>query len=444
MRSWVLYHSLTSLEDFLMWELDTLQYDTITVCFPSRNPNQPDSLVSLKPNPIRHLIMLRKYIHHLVQDSHLSVASDASDHVLEPVNFLHTTFHQFMSWKLNEITTSSPSPSPSVTASDPRAASPPPSCSSQLLNFKRGIKRDISAYPTLKDEKYYESFKRSVFVTARAHDCEEILQLTFRPRSDADSPELFRLKNDFIYSDFNKCLLRDMGKTIVRKHLDNMNAQRVWEEFTTHMTTSSKGKAEKCRLHTYVTKTVLDKSWKGTTELFILHFNEQFRQLDEVSPPEKSLPYTTRLTLLQTAVHNIPEHRMVETMEEFISLSSTTLGPTMGYDNYLTLLQNACIRYDSHLKSRPSQASRAAYQHDLSPDHPENFYPQEYSSSGTTYGGIDMPAEEFYEVHTTNLNRPLLSPPLPLGNLSMHLLLSDPPPEGLLDPSTFLPTSTNF
>ena len=85
-----------------MWELDTLQYDAITVCFPSRDTTQPNSLVSLKPNSIRHLIMLRKYIHHLVQDSHLSVSSDATDHALEP----------FMSWKLNEITTSSPSPPP--------------------------------------------------------------------------------------------------------------------------------------------------------------------------------------------------------------------------------------------------------------------------------------------------------------------------------------------
>ena len=185
-----------------------------------------------------------------------------------------------------------------------------------------------------------------------------------------------------------------------------MNAERVWEEFATHMTTSSKGKAEKRRLHFYVTTTVLDKSWKGTTEQFILHFNEQFRQLDEVSPPEESLPYTTRLTLLQTAVHNIPELRMVETMEEFISLSSSTPGPTMGYDNYLTLLRNACIRYDSNLKSRPSPASRAAYQHELSHDQHDNPYPQDSSSSGTTYGGIDMPAEEFYQVHTTNLNRP--------------------------------------
>ena len=112
MRSWVTYHSLTSLEDFLMWELDTLQYDTITVCFPSRDTTQPNSLISLKPNSIRHLIMLRKYIHHLAQDSHLSVSSDATDHALEPDNFLHTTFHQFRSWKLNEITTSSPSPPP--------------------------------------------------------------------------------------------------------------------------------------------------------------------------------------------------------------------------------------------------------------------------------------------------------------------------------------------
>ena len=112
MRSWVTYHSLTSLEDFLMWELGTLQYDAITVCFPSRDTAQPNSLISLKPNSIRHLIMLRKYIHHLVQDSHLPVSSDATDHALEPAIFLHTTFHQFMSWKLNEITTSSPSPHP--------------------------------------------------------------------------------------------------------------------------------------------------------------------------------------------------------------------------------------------------------------------------------------------------------------------------------------------
>ena len=116
-------------------------------------------------------------------------------------------------------------------------------------------------------------------MTARAHDCEEILQPTFRPRGDADSLELFSLKNDFMYSVFNNCLLSDMGKTIVRKHLDSINAQCIWEEFATHMTTSSKGKADKRRLHTYVTTTVLDKSWKGTTEQFILRSDNWMKSL---------------------------------------------------------------------------------------------------------------------------------------------------------------------
>ena len=235
-----------------------------------------------------------------------------------------------------------------------------------------------------------------------------------------------------------------MGKTIVRKHLDNMNAQRVWEQFATHMTTSSKGKAEKRRLHTYVTTTVLNISWKGTTEQFILHFSEQFRQLDDVSPPEESLPYTTRLTLLQTAVHNIPELRMVETMEEFISLSSSTPGPTMGYDNYLTLLQNACIRYDSSLKSRPTPASRAAYH--------MNYLLTSMTTHISRTTPPQVPPMVALTCQLRNSSRStlptliglLMSPPLPLGNLPLPLPLAYPTAEGLLGPSFFLPTSTNF
>ena len=418
-----------------MWELDTLQYDAITVCFPSGDTTSPNSLVSLKPNSIRHLIMLRKYIHHLIKDSHISVSSDASDHALEPDNFIHTTFHQYMSWKLNEITTSSPSPPPSVTAADPRAPPSTPSFSTQLLNFKRGIKRDISAYPTLKDEKYYESFKRSVLVTARAHDCEEILQPTFRPRGDADSLELFRLKNDFMYSVFNKCLLSDMGKTIVRKHLDNMNAQRVWEEFATHMTTSSKGKAEKRRLHTYVTTTVLDKSWKGTTEQFILHFNEQFRQLDEVSPPEESLPFTTRLTLLQTAVHNIPELRMVETMEEFISLSSSTLSSLYFKMHALGMIATSNL---SHLLPLELPINMNILLTSMRTLIPRITPPQAPPMVALTCQLKN--STRFTLLTSIGLQ---MSPTLPLGCPLLHLLLVDPLPGGLLAPSSFLPTFTN-
>ena len=79
-----------------------------------------------------------------------------------------------------------------------------------------------------------------------------------------------------------------MGKTIVRRHLDTTDAQSVWRELSEHMRTSSKETSEKRRLTQYVTNTVLDDNFKGTTEQFVLHFNEQFRQLDEISMTLKS------------------------------------------------------------------------------------------------------------------------------------------------------------
>ena len=82
-----------------------------------------------------------------------------------------------------------------------------------------------------------------------------------------------------------------------------------------HMSTSSKGLNEWHILHAYASTTVYDRSWKGTTELCVLHFHEQFRQLDELTPLDEQLPHSVRLTLLQTAVRSVPELRIVETLE---------------------------------------------------------------------------------------------------------------------------------
>ena len=76
-----------------------------------------------------------------------------------------------------------------------------------------------------------------------------------------------------MFSVFNANLQTDMGKTMVRRHLANTDAQAVWKEPSEHMRTSSKGTLEKRRLTQYITNTVLDDNFKGTTEQFVLHCN---------------------------------------------------------------------------------------------------------------------------------------------------------------------------
>ena len=165
------------------------------------------------------------------------------------------------------------------------------------------------------------------------HDC--------IPKSDADSRELFQFKQVFMHSVFNHCLLSNMGKTLVRTYMHNMNAQLVLREFVLYMTTSSKGKIEEHGLHHYVTTIVLNLSWKWTTEQFVLHSNEQFRQLDEVSPPHEILPYPTRLTLLHTTGNTIPELRVVEPWRNFLTCPPTPLVPP--WIMMVTLILAKCL-----------------------------------------------------------------------------------------------------
>ena len=125
-----------------------------------------------------------------------------------------------------------------------------------------------------------------------------------------------------MYKVFNQTLLADMGRTKVRKHLKTTDAQAVWKEYSEYMTTSSKGASEKRKLTHYVTNTVLDSQFRGTTQQFVLHFNEQFRRLDELTDLSESMPDSIKMALLQNAVKDILLLSIVETLGEYTSTTS--------------------------------------------------------------------------------------------------------------------------
>ena len=230
-----------------------------------------------------------------------------------------------------------------------------------------------------------------------------------------------------MFSVFNANLQTDMGKTIVRRHLANTDAQSVWKELSEHMRTSSIGASEKRRLTQYVTNTVLDDNLKGTTEQFVLHFNENFRQLDEISEDSEKLPPTVKLTLLQTAVRSINDLRIVKTLGEF---QSTTYGhgssTSLYYDTYYDLLINACVRYDKTKKANIGKR-RNVYNtnvDDTYVDHPTACIDHVPNSP---YGGIDLPPDGFYQVHTLSSRHPPSPRP---GHPSRHYFRPQSQPSG--------------
>ena len=49
------------------------------------------------------------------------------------------------------------------------------SSNQMLVSFKKGIKREESAYPTIKDERYFDGSSRSLYITTKSHECEQVL-----------------------------------------------------------------------------------------------------------------------------------------------------------------------------------------------------------------------------------------------------------------------------
>ena len=232
------------------------------------------------------------------------------------------------------------------------------------------------------------------------------MDTTYTPGSEPEEQELLESKHTFMFSLFNANLQIDMGKTIVRSHLANTDAQSVWKELSEHMRTSSKGASEKRRLTQYVTNTVLDDNFEGTTEQFVLHSNEQFRELDEISEDSEKLPPTVKLTLLQTAVRSINDLRIVDTLDEFQSTTyghgSTTL---LSYETYYDPLINACVRYDKTKKANIGKR-RNVYNTNIDDTYVDHSTACLDHVPNSPYGGVDLPPDEFSQVHTLSSRHP--------------------------------------
>ena len=251
-------------------------------------------------------------------------------------------------------------------------------------------------------KRYFDGYSRSLYITAKSHECEQVLDPDCTPSSA--EKDLLEAKQIFMFSVFDKHLLTDMGKTIVRKYVHTTDAQSVWKHFQDHMKSSSKGASKKRKLTQYVTNTTSDDNYKGTTEQLVLHFNEQFRQLEEISDPAEHFPPQIKLQLLQNAVRPIDDLRIVETLDEFQSIT-TGYGrsSSLKYQTCDDLLINACVRYDRTKKANIANRGHI-YQTSSTPDNAGFNNEISYETPGRDpYMGIDTPSDEFYNIHTTNM-----------------------------------------
>ena len=217
-----------------------------------------------------------------------------------------------------------------------------------LTNFKKGIKRDASAYPIFKNERYYNTFIRHFKATAKAQGLNSLMDPNFTPGSDEYEQQLFQDQQDFLYSVLISSLKTDFSEALVKDH--EGDAQLIIELLHEHHTGNSQySRSETNRITKYLTNIKLDDTWRGTNESFLMHYNDQLRLLDSLVDSDEKLPDNTRVTFLESAAESVPDLRRVKITDNVLQAQLDSTRP-ITYRSYFDLLKDAAFHLDQATK----------------------------------------------------------------------------------------------
>ena len=244
-----------------------------------------------------------------------------------------------------------------------------------LTNFKKGIKRDASAYPIFKNERYYNTFIRHFKATAKAQGLNSLMDPNFTPGSDEHEQQLFQEQQDFLYSVLISSLKTEFSEALVKDH--EGDAQLILELLHEHHTGNSQySRPEINRITKYLTNIKLDDTWRGTNESFLMHYNDQLCLLDSLVDSGEILTDNATVTFLESAIESVPDLQRVKITDNVLQAQLGSTRP-ISYRSYFDLLNDAAFHLDQATKrGNKTQCTNAHFsgpndedaQHNLSSD----------------------------------------------------------------------------
>ena len=386
-------------------ELDQLLYlgdtfDQATLTMPTGTRSRGPSVIP------RHLISKINWsLKHIV--NHLANSGDLydDDHWLKMDK-------QTFKLMIAQLAMRSTAGNPGSTTTTPTTTTVTSSPYTPAQSFKKGIRRDPSAFPVLKQQKYYQSWKRTFVGQAHAQDVANVVAKPLYQPPDAQAAELFALQQDFMYAVFQNTLLTDKGKEIVREHTADRDAQTVFEKLETHASLSTEATIEIQKLVTFLTTTRLDSSWKGTFSGFITHWKQQLMNYEDMTDASEHYTSEVKKRMLMTALELVRDLRDLQLADERQRATDPNHKP-LSYDQYCALLDSATSRLDdiqvktSRYQSRKPVSSRA---HAM--QYQSNAHDYSYFDDGDLFwGDVEPPDSELDIYRAQQISGPKQSKP---------------------------------
>ena len=186
-RQWVHFQGVHNILDLLSWDQEELKTTPAQQVYSLDDHGQGQNL---RTNQVKQMCGIITYMKHVF--GAYNSDNDPRDDPFHPFSpdewsqQTSTTLRTYLVQNLPDPHGPEPIPSGPISSSRPTGYSP---AAIELMGFKKGIKREIA--PSLKDEKDFDGFKRSLLIVPKSHECNEVLDPTYTPGSEPEGQDVY-------------------------------------------------------------------------------------------------------------------------------------------------------------------------------------------------------------------------------------------------------------
>ena len=230
------------------------------------------------------------------------------------------------------------------------------SVSTDMMLFRKSIKRDLKDYPAFKEDRHWDSFQRQVTAIGTLHEVSNVFDPDYTPDS-VEATTLFDFQQKFVYTVLLKQVQTAVGRNIIRGHKDG-DAQGAWKALVTHYTNSPESQIDAQTLRAKIFNLRCDESWNGTLHGFLTHYAAQVQLLESVTDTALHQTDEQKRLALESVVQGVPTlHQVAVNDRGDVARGKDPLS----YTQYMQLLQHAAYEHDTANK-RTKSSRRAVNQ----------------------------------------------------------------------------------
>ena len=228
------------------------------------------------------------------------------------------------------------------------------------LGILSGVRRSLTDYPKLREDKMWLSYNRTLLALAASHDLSEIFKPTYVPPPH-ESQE-FQRKNIFVYSMFTYSLISAKAKVALRAHEHTLDGQKVYADLLTAYSDGTSATLCAETLETQLRGMKLDNTWTKPTETFLHTWSTRLYDLeairdDTISIADKKRWLTNSIKPHSNLYQGINTAKSVEH-----TMKACAGGLTMTWEQFFNLILDHAQHIDSTVTKRVQKAHATTQQ----------------------------------------------------------------------------------